>query len=301
MTTSSPLRIGYVPEHFSTPLHFARLHFSLSATLIPFPSGTGHLVTSLRSNEIDVALGLTEGFIAALARPPSPADNGQTFKLVGTYVETPLCWAISTGSQRDDLRSADQLEGKKIGVSRIGSGSHVMGFVFADQKGWLRDNGEQPFEILPLQTFDKLRAAVNDRTADFFMWEHFTSKRYYDSGEIKKIGEIYTPWSSWKIVARENVAGTAVDRRLEDFLEKLNLGVKYFEDHGEEAVRYISTELDYSEDDAREWMKGVRFMKDVRGVKRSTVERTLKILRKAGVVGQEEGKVEEMVSVITEE
>ena len=37
---SSPLRIGFVPEHFSTPLHFAQKHFGLEATLIPFPSGT---------------------------------------------------------------------------------------------------------------------------------------------------------------------------------------------------------------------------------------------------------------------
>ncbi|KAI4157450.1 MAG: hypothetical protein LQ342_008279 [Letrouitia transgressa] len=301
MAAPSPLRIGYVPEHFSTPFHFARLYFSLSATLIPFPSGTGHLVTSLRSNEIDIAIGLTEGFIAALAKPPSTADNGQAFKLVGTYVETPLCWAISTGSRQDDLGSADHLEGKKIGVSRIGSGSYLMGFVFADQKGWLRDNGEQPFEVLSLQTFEKLRKAVNNHTADFFMWEHFTSKRYYDSGEIKRIGEIYTPWSSWKIAARDDIIQNAADNRLSDFLEKLNLGVKYFEDHAEEAVSYISTALDYSEDDAKEWMKGVKFKKDVKGVKKSTVERTFEILRKAGVVGQEEGKVEEVVGFMSEE
>ncbi|KAL9041836.1 MAG: hypothetical protein Q9214_003968 [Letrouitia sp. 1 TL-2023] len=301
MAAPSPLRIGYVPEHFSAPLHFARLHCSLSATLIPFPSGTGHLVTSLRSSEIDIAIGLTEGFIAALAKSPSIAGSGQAFKLVGTYVETPLCWAISTGSQRHDLGSADHLEGKKIGVSRIGSGSYLMGFVFADQKGWLREDGEQPFEVLSLQTFDKLRKAVNNRTADFFMWEHFTSKRYHDSGEIKRIGEIYTPWSSWKIAARDGIIQNAGDNRLNDFLEKLNLGVKYFEDHAQEAVIYINTALDYSEDDAKEWIKGVKFMKDVKGVKRSTVERTLEILRKAGVVGQEEGKVEEVVSVINEE
>ncbi|KAI4213134.1 MAG: hypothetical protein LQ351_004288 [Letrouitia transgressa] len=301
MAEKSPLRIGYVPEHFSTPLHFARLHFSLSAHLIPFPSGTGHLVTSLRSNEIDVAIGLTEGFIAALAKSPSAADNGQAFKLVGTYVETPLCWSISTGSQREDLGSADHLKGRKLGVSRIGSGSYIMGFVFADQKGWLRNSGKQPFEVLPLQTFDKLREAVNDHTADFFMWEHFTSKRYYDSGEIKKIGEIYTPWSSWKIAARDSIIHNAGDNRLTDFFEKLDLGVRYLKNHAEEAVSYISTMLDYSEDDAKEWMKGVKFMDDVKGVKRSTVERTLETLREAGVVGQEEGKVEEVVSFMNEE
>lgn len=41
------------------------------------------------------------------------------FQLVGTYVESPLCWAISTGPQRA-LDDVEGLEGKRIGVSRIG-------------------------------------------------------------------------------------------------------------------------------------------------------------------------------------
>jgi len=163
----------------------------------------------------------------------------------------------------------------------MGSGSYVMGFVFADSQSWLQGPGQAPFEVVPLQTFAKLRDAVNDgQTADFFMWEHFTSKRYYDNKSIKKIGEIYTPWSSWKIVARDD----AKDTRLQDFFEKLNQGVEYFEAHDDEAVKYISTELDYSEGDAREWLGTVRFAKDVKGVRMETVEKTVEVLKKAGVL-----------------
>ena len=86
---SAPLRIGYVPEHFSTPLHFAQKHYGLNATLVPFPSGTGHMITSLRSGEIDIGIGLTEGWIAGLGKEDVEGDGGYT--LVGTYVETPLC------------------------------------------------------------------------------------------------------------------------------------------------------------------------------------------------------------------
>lgn len=102
-------------EHFSTPLHFAVKYFSLNASLIPFPSGTGHMISSLQAQEIDIAIGLTEGFLSALGNQ----DNGAGFKLVGTYVETPLCWAISTGAGRE-LDQAKQLKEKKCGVSRIG-------------------------------------------------------------------------------------------------------------------------------------------------------------------------------------
>lgn len=171
------------------------------------------------------------------------------------------------------------------------SGSYVMGFVLADTYNWLVSSSSTPssptsapFDIIPLQTFANLRQAVNDRTADFFMWEHFTSKRYYDNGEIKRIGEIYTPWPSWHIVARPPIIG---DERLEEMLEKVNLGINYFAEHQDEAVQYISTELDYSAEDAREWLKTVRFVEDVRGVRASVVLETVTVLKKAGVLGQE--------------
>ena len=102
-------------EHFSTPLYFAHKYFGLSAELIPFPSGTGHMVTSLQSNEIDIGIGLTEGWVSALGKQREAAG----FKLVGTYVQTPLCWAVSTGAQRG-LNSVGELKSKKIGVSRVG-------------------------------------------------------------------------------------------------------------------------------------------------------------------------------------
>ncbi|KAL8827165.1 MAG: hypothetical protein Q9170_007123 [Blastenia crenularia] len=295
-----PLRIGFVPEHFSTPLHFAQKYFSLSADLIPFPSGTGHMITSLRAGELDIAIGLTEGWIAALASPP-PSNTTNNFKLVGTYVESPLCWAISTGISRHDVTSIEDLKGKVMGVSRIGSGSHIMGSVLAAREGWLWP-GEKAFGVKPLQTFERLRQAVNDEEADFFMWEYFTSKRYYNPAAspypIKKVGEIYTPWSSWKIVARDEFVGSS---DLEEVLEKVNKGIRYFGENGEEAVRYISQELDYEEEDAREWMKGVRFAEDVKGVKRGVVERTVDALKKAGVVGERGKGVEECVGIWRED
>jgi len=89
MAAAVPLKIGYVPEHFSTPLHFAKKHFDLDAELIPFPSGTGHMITAIRAGEIDVGIGLTEGWIAGLGKEDTPGDGG--YRLVGTYVQTPLC------------------------------------------------------------------------------------------------------------------------------------------------------------------------------------------------------------------
>jgi hypothetical protein len=93
MANAAPLRVGYVPEHFSTPLYFAAKHFGLTAELIPFPSGTGHMITSLREGEIDIGIGLTEGWVAGLGKDDIEGDGG--YRIVGTYVETPLCTPLS--------------------------------------------------------------------------------------------------------------------------------------------------------------------------------------------------------------
>lgn len=47
------------------------------------------MITSLRSGEIDVGIGLTEGWVAGLGKDDIEGDGG--YRIVGTYVETPLC------------------------------------------------------------------------------------------------------------------------------------------------------------------------------------------------------------------
>ncbi|KAI5797278.1 hypothetical protein FPQ18DRAFT_366455 [Pyronema domesticum] len=300
MSAPTTLRVGYVPEHFSTPLHFAVAHSfftsrNLAVNLLPYPSGTGAMIKSLDSAELDLAIGLTEGWIASLA------NGNDSFKLVGKYVDTPLCWAISSGAEREDVSSAADLEGgKRLGISRIGSGSYVMGYVLAEQNGWLKQ-GQEPFEWVILNDFKNLRDAVNKKhtegkEAEAFMWEHFTSKKYYDSGEIKRIGEIYTPWPSWHIVAHkslaENKEGVATTGA---FLEAVDEGVKYFNGHKDEAVEWIAGNLDYSAEDAREWLKTVEFSKDCKLVEKEVVEKTVSILKKAAVVKDDKVIVQDMI------
>ncbi|KAG9951313.1 periplasmic binding protein-like II, partial [Aureobasidium melanogenum] len=284
------LRIGYIPEHFSTPLHFAIKHFGLEADIKPFPTGTGALTASLKDNSIDVAIGLTEGFIADLGKTNASKET-PAYKLVGTYVESPLCWAISVGN-KSSINNENELNGTRVGVSRIGSGSYVMSYVLADQKGWL-EKSKKPFEVVPLGDFKALRHGVNEGDkADFFMWEHFTTKKFYDNGELKRVGEIYTPWPSWMIVARD-----AKDKKLEVMAEKLNQGVQYFREHQEESVEHITGTMEYSQEDANAWLKTVKFADDVRGVESSVVEHTISILKKGGVLDDNNGGVEGMVAI----
>lgn len=267
------LVVGYIPEHFSTPLFFAEKHgfyakHGVDVEFKPFPSGSGHLIQSLSEGEITAAVGLTEAFIRGIA---AGADH---YRLVGTYVQSPLQWAVSTGTERE-LKSEDELQGRVCGVSRMGSGSDVMSRVLQQQKGWSAD-----FRYEVCNTFANLRAAVNGGTADFFMWEYFTSKKYYDNGEIKQIGEIYTPWPSWVVVANRELVGEHADL-LKKFTAAINDGIQYFEAHPDEAVEYIAAHFDYSEADARAWLQTVKFSADAGTVDPAIVENTVAILQKA--------------------
>lgn len=282
-------------EHFSTPLAFAQQHFSLDANLIPVPTGTGDLAARLKTtgeeDKLDVAIGLTEGFVADLGKSKA-AGKTPGYGLVGTYVDSPLRWAISTGANRQDVNSVADLKGKKVGVSRIGSGSYVMSYVLADQQGWLGAGQKAFAEHVPVGKFDALRSAVRDSTADFFMWEHFTTKHYWDNGELKRVGEIYTPWPSWMIAARD-----PTDERLQTMAEKINMGVQYYQEHREEAIGHITGTMEYSKRDAEEWMKTVEFTQDVRGVDPGVIDKTIEILRKGGVLDEKAGSGAEMAAI----
>ncbi|KAL3478417.1 hypothetical protein BJX99DRAFT_106729 [Aspergillus californicus] len=312
MASDQTLRIGYVPEHYLTPLHLAlKTHAAtlpFKITLTPFPSGTGHMITSLRSKEIDLAIGLTEGWVAGLAGKqapdPGPDGLGGGYKVVGQWVDTPLRWAIVTGAERSEIeRVEDLVEERKgqgrVGVSRLGSGSHIMSFVLAQQRGWL--DAATPLEPVILGPFGKLRDGVtgagsedNSPTADFFMWEHFTTKPFFHATSsapappLKKIGEIFTPWPSWMLVASTSVfPDPGNDERLAGLFEVLDQGVKAFQADLDRVVALLGTgELGctYGEEDAREWLKDVKFCEGVRGVDEGTIRGVVDVLKVAGVI-----------------
>jgi hypothetical protein len=291
---ASPLRIGYVPEHYLLPLHLAKPHFPFPVELIPFPSGTGHMITSLRSDSIDLAIGLTEGWVAGLLNTQGQQEKG--YSIVGSWVNNPLRWAIVTGRKRSDINSVKDLrQHRRVGVSRLGSGSHVMAFVLAQQEGWLTSSsasGEDALPIVPLGPFKDLRDGVTSSTADFFMWEHFTTKPYFhgDATPLKNIGEIYTPWPSWHIAASSKTfPHPAEDQRLKQLFDTLDQGVKAFKKDTDEGVRLLGTgELGchYTEVDAREWLKAVEFSDDTRGVDANVMQNVVQVLQGAGVIAE---------------
>lgn len=190
-----------------------------------------------------------------------------------------------------------------------------MGYVLANQEGWLDEleEGKEPFDFKILNDFKNLRDGVNsecflknmkqtnakkmtDGTADAFMWEIFTSKKFYDSGEIRQVGHIYTPWPSWHIVAKTELVS---DSRVSAFLNGVNQGIAHFNAHPDQAVTSIaeSKMMEYSREDAEEWMKTVKFADDATKVDLETIQKTIYILKKSGVIKKDISPEEMVVRV----
>lgn len=195
MTT---ITIGGVPEHFNLPWHMAIeeglfLKAGVEVKWVEFPDGTGAMNRALRAREIDAAVILTGGVIKDIA-------NGNPSKILQMFVSSPLQWGVHVKGD-SALESIDQLEGKTAAISRYGSGSHVMAYVQAGQKGW--DTKALKFKVV--ETLENAVEAITQGTADYFMWEHFTTKPIVDKGIFKRLGDFPTPWSCFVIAAHQEV------------------------------------------------------------------------------------------------
>ena len=204
MTT---IKVCGVPEHFNFAWQkclqsgdFLKKNIDLQWTNVP--EGTGKMCQMLRDRATDVAVILTEGIIRDIC-------NGNDSKIIQVFVQSPLVWGIHVAAKSNFYKISD-LENKKIAISRVGSGSHLMAIVHAKKQKWQTNDND--FEII--NNIDGAVLALTEKRADYFMWEKLMTKPLVDSGIFRRIGEFPTPWPSFVIAVRTN------------FLEKNKLAIK---------------------------------------------------------------------------
>ena len=78
------------------------------------------------------------------------------------------------------ITSLDELDGANFAISRLGSGSHVMAFVMAKQRGWTKE-----LKFTVCNDFATMRAKIASGECQALMWERFTTKPFVVSGELK--------------------------------------------------------------------------------------------------------------------
>ena len=192
------LKVGGVPEHFNLPWHLCIENDEFKKEDInviwkDFPDGTGAMTRALRSGEIDVAVLLTEGAVKDII-------SGNEAKIVQSYIGSSLIWGIHVDAN-SEYQNIQDLEGKKVAISRVGSGSQLMAYVNAQNQGW--DPSSLEFEIVG--DINGAIEALKEGRADYFMWEHFTTKPLVDNKTFRRVADCPTPWPCFVIAAKNKV------------------------------------------------------------------------------------------------
>ncbi len=190
------VKIIGVPEHFNLPWHLAIEDGAFEDRGIQLewtdvPEGTGKMTQMLQDEEADMGIILTEGIIKSISQ-------GNPSKIVQGFISSPLLWGIHVDA-KSSRKSISDLKNDKVAISRMGSGSHLMAYVNAQNQGWNTEKLE--FEII-----NNLDGAIESLTSGsdaYFMWEHFTTKPLVDNGTFKRVGDCPTPWPCFVIAASD--------------------------------------------------------------------------------------------------
>ncbi len=201
------VHIGGVPEHFNYPWYLLLKSKDLQEKQVnlrwqDFDGGTGAMVQSLVNGEIDLAVMLTEGVTKAIC-------DGAPIKLIQYFVSSPLIWGVHThaGSgltnPQDLIHRAKNTSNQnvKVAISRHGSGSHLMAYLYAKSLGIDPETGLSFREVGDL---DHALEELKLGHSDIFLWEKFTTQPYVTQFDFLRIDQYPTPWPCFVLAGRED-------------------------------------------------------------------------------------------------
>lgn len=240
------VKIVGVPEHFNFPWLMAIEEGAFKTRGIDLvwtdiPEGTGKMNVLLENGQAELAIILTEGVVKSIT-------EGNPLKIVQEYIATPLHWGIHVAAN-SKYQTITDLENTTAAISRFGSGSHLMSFVNAQNQGW--ETSSLNFEII--HTLDGAIEALKSGTADYFMWEHFTTKPIVDAGTFRRLEDCPTPWPCFVIAGTESFLEEHKEI-LRHILEVINLYTSEFK-LIPSIDRTLSNKYGQRLEDVREWLR----------------------------------------------
>ncbi len=264
-----------VPEHFNLPWHLAiedGLFEDAGIELIwtDIPEGTGRMRDMLRSGEADMAIILTGGIIKDII-------NGNPSSIVQTYVESPLLWGIHVAAHAP-YQSVAALQGTRAAISRYGSGSHLVSYLNARNHHWNTDK----LQFVTVNDLPGAVKALSNNEADYFMWEHFTTKPWVDNGTFRRLGDIPTPWPCFVIAARNEFIENhrPVLKRI---LEIINTVLADFKNIPS-IDRTLANRYEQKLEDIREWLALTHWSREL--IDAHTIEAIQKELIAVGIISE---------------
>jgi ABC-type nitrate/sulfonate/bicarbonate transport system substrate-binding protein len=244
------LRIGGVPEHFNLPWHLAlqarRFEpLGIDVTWRDYAGGSGAMAKALRDGELDAALLLTEGAVAAVT-------DGVPLDIVSLYTDSPLVWGIHVPAA-SHFHAVAELEGARYAISRLGSGSHLMAFVHARAQGW----NVTRLTLVAVGNLDGAVAAFEAGRADVFFWEKFMTKPLVDAGRFRRVGEFAAPWPAFVVCANRAIDAeqrAALARVVDVVLQEARALRKRVD-----AAQLVAARYGLEPADAEQWLGSTRF------------------------------------------
>ncbi|MEN2282569.1 ABC transporter substrate-binding protein [Algoriphagus sp. SE2] len=271
------LRITGVPEHFNLPWKniIAKQPFSSRGVKLEWieeSRGSGQMNKAIRNDETDMALILTESFLQDF-------ENGSPSKMIGFHVLSPLVWGVHIHGQ-SLINSLSEIENPSFLISRMGSGSQLMSYVLAKRENWNQNN-------LNFKIVGNLPGALEEMSADkpqLFLWEKFTTKPWVDSGDLKRIGEVPSPWPCFVMLASLK----ALDSFKDLILELRDL--VYQESNKLQSSHSTSTEIStlykLKKEDVEQWMAQTQWAANSE-ISTSQLEKAIKEMVSLGILKSE--------------
>jgi len=271
------IKVGGVPEHFNYPWHYGIAHDifkekNIDLEWIDVKGGSGAMCNMLDNDDLDIALVLTEGIVKHI-------QKGSSSRIIQQYVKSPLIWGVH--SAKGTNLSADDLSEAAFARSRPGSGSHLMSYVHAQQKGY--QISEENF--VTVGNIDGAMTAFSQKKCDILLWEKFMTQPYVDSGKCDRIGYCVSPWPCFMMVGsgsfiKSNETQTVLDLG-EAIIESVNRVV------GDPLTKkHISEKFNLELTQVEEWYSSVEWQTSP-WVSKKMLQNVHSTLRRIGILEEE--------------
>jgi sulfonate transport system substrate-binding protein len=243
------IRIGGVPEHYNFPFYqlfeeqpFIDLGYRIDWRT--YTTGTGHMLGDLHQEVLDLAIVLTEGVI-------TDRHAGNNSEIIAHYVKSPLIWGVH--HHPSNHRAAKGVQQDTIfGISRYGSGSHLMAYLYARSKGIVLNQAQ--FAVV--NNLPGAIASMECGMADLFLWEKYTTQPAVDKNLLQRQDEFPTPWEPFVLVAKPEFK-QAQENFIDLLLNWLSKRCHTLKAHREETCASVSALFHLKTSDAEAWFDRV--------------------------------------------
>ena len=129
--------------------------------------------------------------------------------------------------------------------------------------------------------------ALENREAEVFLWEKYTTQPYVDQKKCRRVGEVLTPWPAFVIAAR--------DELITDHPEELNKVIEVIQQRAEivknsdTTPEVISWRYNLDLYQVKNWLSQTNWNNQRKDMKQ-TIEKVVSYLTKLNLVSSEETK-----------